>query len=393
MKKTVLVLLCVALLALFAQSFCGVAVAEELDNNYENSETYLFLKEFVTSCPNRNSVEGERVAAHWLAQKFSEVLGYDVSPTPFGNGNAIHGYNVEGVLKSSEQTDKQIIVGAHLDSVGEGANDNASSITAMYLAMKRLANENLPFNVVFVAFGGEEQGFLGSKYYVENMNAKNRKNTLVRLNLECVGGGDNLYVFCENKKTDLADLILKNAAGNLLEKPHAVGVFPFDLYGYGYFETVQGSDHTPFRLLGIPTAMFFAGNFSAWNFVESLDKSKSVMNSNSDKLETMEEFWGAEFFAKTETVANTLCATFLDENFLPVAENAANQLVNNALYFNVTWAVVAVALLLALTVLFGWLHYRKLQKKAILGTAEAKERTEIFKKPEAEDIFDFNDKK
>ncbi|MGN1066944.1 MAG: M28 family metallopeptidase [Candidatus Fimimonas sp.] len=392
MKKTVLVLLCVALVALFAQSFCGVAVAE-VETDYKNSEAYAFLKEFVTACPNRKGADGERVAADWLAQKFSEVLGYDVTPTPFGSGNTIYGYNVEGVLKSSEQTDKQIIIGAHLDSVGEGANDNASGITAMFLAMKRLANESLPFNVVFVAFGGEEQGFLGSKHFVDNMTSVARNNTLVMFNLESIGGGDNLYVFCENKQTDLADLILKNAAGTLFEKPHAVGVFPLDLFGYGYYETVQGSDHTPFRLLGIPTAMFFAGNFSAWNYVESLDKSKNVMNSNSDQLANMEQLWGEEFFVKTETVLNTLCATLLDENFLPVAENAANQLVNNALFFNVTWAFIAVVLLLALVALFGWLHYRKLQKLALLGTVEAKERTEIFKKPEAEDIFDFNDKK
>ncbi len=393
MKKKVLVLLCLAFVAVLAQSLLGVSMAAETEEDYKNRESYVFLKEFVTACPNRNGAD-EKIAADWLADKFGKLCGLEVKPTPFGSGNTVYGYNVEVILKASEATDKQIIVGAHFDSVGEGANDNASGISAMYLAMKQLVGANLPFNVVFVAFGGEEQGLLGAQNYVDNMSSIARQNTLVMFNLDSVGGGDNLYVFCENKKTDLADLIIKNASGvQLTEKPHAVGIYPFDYYGYGYFETIQASDHTPFRTVGIPTALFFSGNFAWWNYVESVDESKNVMNSNADKLSKMEEDWGAEFFDKTETVTATLCATLLDENFLPVAENAQNQLLNNALYFNVLWALLMVVVLVGLVFLFGWLHYRKLQKKAILGTAEAKEKREVFKKPDAEEVFTFDDDK
>lgn len=394
MKKFLLIFL-VALLAIlpFASSN-NVAFAASESEEYKQSEIYKFVEEFLTECPSRNGVENQRIAANWLANKFSELVGYKVLPSHFGEGNTVVGYNVEVRLKGNGSSPKQVIVGAHYDSTGPGANDNASGIAAMYFTMKNLveSNEKLPFDVVFVAFGSEEEGLLGAQHYLNTMASENRQNTMVMFNLDSLGGGDNLYVFCENKTTDLANLIVKKANGQILEKPHAAGVYPLDMFGYGYYEFIQGSDHTPFRLQGIPTAMFFAGNFHAFNFVESKDSSKNVLNSNSDNLNSMNEFWGEEFVNKIETVYQILTVTLKDGEFLAVAENAKNQLVNNNLVFGTLWPTLASVAILAVVVLLGILYYRKLQKRAILGNAEAKEQPKVFTQPGVEDIFSFDDK-
>ncbi|MEZ5001131.1 MAG: M20/M25/M40 family metallo-hydrolase [Bacteroidales bacterium] len=51
-----------------------------------------------------------------------------------------------------------------------GANDNASAVAVMMGVAKALYESRIPLgrSVLFIAFGSEEQGILGSKAYLEN---------------------------------------------------------------------------------------------------------------------------------------------------------------------------------------------------------------------------------
>ncbi|MDQ3747369.1 MAG: M20/M25/M40 family metallo-hydrolase, partial [Acidobacteriota bacterium] len=93
--------------------------------------------------------------------------------------------NVVGVLEGSDPKlkDEVIVVGAHYDHLGRGgegslapregeihhgADDNASG-TAGLLELARLLSqdrEKMRRTIVFIAFGGEEEGLIGSSYYV-----------------------------------------------------------------------------------------------------------------------------------------------------------------------------------------------------------------------------------
>ena len=99
--------------------------------------------------------------------------------------------NVAGYLPSGKKKAKTIVFTAHYDHLGgmgteaffPGANDNASG-TAMLISMADYFKENpLDFNILFVAFAGEEAGLLGSKYFVEN-NSMNLKDIEFLLNLD-----------------------------------------------------------------------------------------------------------------------------------------------------------------------------------------------------------------
>lgn len=82
--------------------------------------------------------------------------------------------NVIGYL-DGENNDSTIVIIAHYDHFGRmgtalfpGANDNASG-TAMMLSLARHFSENTPkYRTVFIAFGAEEIGLIGSKYFVQN---------------------------------------------------------------------------------------------------------------------------------------------------------------------------------------------------------------------------------
>lgn len=390
--------ICLVLALCFA-AVCGTCItvyAEEAVADYKTDEAYIFMKEFISENPDRSSVIGEKQTALYLKNKFDALFGEEIA--------TVKSYDAEGKeivcnviveLKAKDKTAKTIVVGAHFDAVGQGANDNAGGVTALYLIMKKLAAQNveLPFNLMLVAFGGEEDGMIGSNYFLQNYNGK-LSDILLAVSLDSIANGDNLYLFCENKHTALADFILSKAQGKvaIAEKPYAQGVFPIDFHGYGYYEVIQGSDHTPFRLQDIPTALFFSGNYSGWGYVESLNPEKNTMNTNSDTLEALEKNNGGAFVDKIHTIADTVSATLTAADFAPVAENARTELVNNDILFNAWWArlmVFGVSLLLAL---FAWLYYRKLDKKSVLGTAEVK-NDRVFSTPSADNIFDFDDNK
>ncbi len=323
----------------------------------------------------------------FLLQQMRSALGNDTPQAiSFGEGDT-GGYNIEGKL-DVVGTDKCIVVGAHYDTVGEGAMDNAVGVAVLLAAAKQLADNKgqLPFDVYFVAFDCEEAGMIGSQYYVNRIGGTKGvglDNVMVMFNVDMVAVG-NLYLMCENKHTELADLMLTHC-GKLTEKPYAAGVYgEFDPFGYGYYESIQASDHTSFRTNGIPTALLFAGSYGMMGY-----ECSSVVNTDADTYEYLVET-NPEFAERIEEVSGVIVDTVLDEQFVEVAQNARGQLVNDNAVFNRWWPSLTVLGVLIILAVFTWLYYRKLQKKALLGTGEIKNET-VFDKPKAEDIFSFDD--
>jgi len=93
--------------------------------------------------------------------------------------------NIIGYLDNKAQ--KTIVIGAHYDHIGHGelgnsrdtlhigeihngADDNASGVAGLLeLAKHYSQNKDIePFNILFIAFGAEELGLLGSKHFTEN---------------------------------------------------------------------------------------------------------------------------------------------------------------------------------------------------------------------------------
>lgn len=90
---------------------------------------------------------------------------------------------------------KYIIVGAHYDTcapdvetgeIRRGANDNASGVAVMMTLAERLKRIETRNNILFVAFGGEEKGFLGSMHFVSHLPF-NKDDVVEMINLDMVG--------------------------------------------------------------------------------------------------------------------------------------------------------------------------------------------------------------
>jgi len=91
-------------------------------------------------------------------------------------------YNVVGVLRGSDPVvrDEIVVIGAHYDHLGvglpvagdsiyNGADDDASGVTAVLGIASVLARGKPPKRtVIFMATTGEEQGVLGTRWFVRN---------------------------------------------------------------------------------------------------------------------------------------------------------------------------------------------------------------------------------
>jgi len=118
--------------------------------------------------------EGYAKAAKYVYEQCKEYgLQVEYQPVRVAGGKC---KNVIAQLVG-ENTERVIIIGAHLDHIGttrrgtpyNGADDNSSGSAAVLGLAKRFAEGPKPrYTITFQWYTAEERGLLGSKYYVKN---------------------------------------------------------------------------------------------------------------------------------------------------------------------------------------------------------------------------------
>ena len=160
--------------------------------------------------------------------------------------------------------DEFIIVGAHVDHLGRGglvpgsrggkeifhgADDNASGTSAM-LELAHRATQEAPHDrsILFMAFTGEEEGLIGSEYFVDHPPVPLEKIAYM-LNLDMVGRlkEHTLYMGGEGTATTLEPIVKKDDKGLGLQ------IKSIGKGGMG------PSDHMTFALKKIPVLFLFTG--------------------------------------------------------------------------------------------------------------------------------------
>lgn len=197
--------------------------------------------------------------------------------------------NVVGWIEGSDPTlrDQAVVIGAHLDHLGRrgdyvfnGAEDNGSGACGVLALARALAlNPEKPKrSVVFCLWTGEEEGLLGSRWYVQHPLVAMEK-TLAYLNL------DMIAVPWDEKGLGRMTRMLNIKADELLKRIRPDHFLPLSVSAESpdlkealmaanrsagmdvlYRETPRnmdrmsgGSDHTPFAMAGRPWAFFLSG--------------------------------------------------------------------------------------------------------------------------------------
>ena len=224
--------------------------------------------------------DGERLAAEYLAKRFEDLgllpkgnEGYyqkfsfkkstnpherDALADSISEGMA-QAMNVVGYLDN--KAENTVVIGAHFDHLGmggegslyregaeihNGADDNASGVSAMLSIVYRLQEANKSNNYLIIAFSGEEKGLLGSNYFVKNPSI-DLDNVSYMINMDMIGRlNEEKAVAVHGVGTSpiFKQTLYANNEGFTLAE-HESGVGP--------------SDHTSFYLNDIPVLHFFTG--------------------------------------------------------------------------------------------------------------------------------------
>ncbi|WP_017186107.1 M28 family peptidase [Alkalibacillus haloalkaliphilus] len=245
--------------------------------------------------PRVAGTEGELETVDYLVDEF-ESYGYEnVEVQPFDT-LGFTSYNVIATKEPNnrnQDSGQKLIVGAHHDTVPDspGANDDASGTGALLELARVMANAPVDTEIRFVAFGAEEWGLVGSRYYAENMTEEEVEDTVGMFQLDMIGSADagDLTMFTvdgnQNTVTDLAASAGARVSHN--------DIPPFSMLGR--------SDHVPFYERGIPAALFIHTPLEPWYHTPE----DTIEYISKEKLEDVTKIVGAAVYhaARPDTPA------------------------------------------------------------------------------------------
>ncbi|WP_077214946.1 M20/M25/M40 family metallo-hydrolase [Bacillus dakarensis] len=234
--------------------------------------------------------ENEEKAAQYIKDQF-EQMGLETEVQEFSYTRRGSTYDSSNIIAYKPgKSSKQIIVGAHYDSVsvGKGIDDNASGVGVMLEVAEVLKKIKTPYSIVYIAFGAEEVGLTGSEYYAENMSEEDIESTVGMINLDSLAVGDKMYVYGgEGEDGFIRDQALEIAEKKKLDVGTNPGLNP----EYPEGTTGEWSDHAPFKGIGIPYGYLEATNWEIGDQdgYTQTEKHGGVWHTENDTIEFIEE--------------------------------------------------------------------------------------------------------
>lgn len=173
--------------------------------------------------------------------------------------------NVIGFLDNGAE--KTIVIGAHYDHIGEGkqgsslaensygiihngADDNASGVAGLLELARIYSSNNIKekYNFLFIAFGAEELGLVGSRYFVKHPTL-DLNNVHWMLNMDMIG---------RLNKENGVSIIGFGTSPSFESIFNTIDPSKFVKFYTGY-EGRGGSDQTSFYEVNIPVLFFHTG--------------------------------------------------------------------------------------------------------------------------------------
>jgi Zn-dependent M28 family amino/carboxypeptidase len=158
------------------------------------------------------------------------------------------------------RTDRQVVVGSHLDSVqeGPGINDNGSGTAQDLEIALQMAKLNIrPANqTVFAFWGAEESGLIGSQFYVDSLTPREVKGTAVNLNFDMVASPNFVRFVYDGDASDTESLA---STGSGVVEDVFLDYFASQTMPVEPTAFDGRSDYDAFINVGIPAGGLFTG--------------------------------------------------------------------------------------------------------------------------------------
>jgi len=191
-------------------------------------------------------------------------------------------FNIIGVLEGKSKKDEIVVVSAHYDHLGmkksgngdvifNGADDDASGVTAMLCLAKYFKEQNNnERTILFVAFTGEEMGMWGSTYFGKQINPS---KIVAGINIEMIGKeskfGPKTAWLSGFERSDFGKIIQKNIEGT------GYRLYPDP---YPRYQLFFRSDNASMAKLGIPAHTFSTGPIDADKHYHKVSDEASTLN-------------------------------------------------------------------------------------------------------------------
>ncbi|WP_299188278.1 M20/M25/M40 family metallo-hydrolase [uncultured Aquimarina sp.] len=232
--------------------------------------------------------EGLEKAAKFIEEEFkkSGIDPYFDSYLNTFDAKGTETYNVVGYLKGTDPdlANQFVVIGAHFDHIGtgkevngdviaNGANDNAAGSTAVISLAKHFAKaKSNKRSILFVLFGAEERGLLGSSHLAKALKEKNL-DLYTMVNFEMIGVplNDKSY------KAYITGYEISNMADKMNEYSgkELIGFLP----KAKEFQLFRRSDNYPFyEKFKVPCQTISTFDFTNYEYYHHVDDEVSEMN-------------------------------------------------------------------------------------------------------------------
>jgi len=184
--------------------------------------------------------------------------------------------NVVGILPGKSRKDEYVIFSGHYDHLGigrpnsagdsiyNGANDDASGITAVIMLARYYAKQrNNERTLIFAAFTAEERGGFGSQYFSRQFEPE---KVMAMFNIEMIGTeskwGTNSAFITGYDKTDMGAIMQKNLEGSK---------FRFYPDPYPEQNLFYRSDNATLAALGVPAHTISTSKMDSEKYYHTVD--------------------------------------------------------------------------------------------------------------------------
>ena len=219
------------------------------------------LEDFETRWAIHDSCQA---AANWIHAQFRS---FGIDSVYFQKFSELYVDNVVAKIPGKTNPNEIVLIGGHYDSTSPdpygnapGADDNASGTACVLECARTLSPYEFDRTIVFVAFGAEEQGLLGSEFYAARA-ATHGEDIVAMVSVDMIGyvaasDTPDLDIISNSSSGWLRDLAVSTAAAYVAGFPVVDGMLPVG----------AGSDHVSFWDQGYDAILFFedTNQYSPW---------------------------------------------------------------------------------------------------------------------------------
>ncbi len=269
MKKINVLYIVVFAMSFTCETFSQTKINAIIDTTTVRKHLYTLASDDMEG--RRAGTAGIEKAAKYIENEFKRIglKTYDTLKTyrqtfTFTNQRSkqdITTSNIIGVLEGKSKKDEYVVISAHydhlgirkkegvLDSIYNGANDDASGVTGVLTLAAYFKSQNKnERTLIFIAFTAEEMGLVGSKYFGKGIDAA---QFVAGINLEMIGKtpsfGPKTAWLTGFERSDFGKIIQKNLKGTGYQ------LFPDP---YKKFNLFFRSDNASLARLGVPSHTF-----------------------------------------------------------------------------------------------------------------------------------------